>query len=203
MQRGTTMRGRMSRHEGAAATAKARQKHNKNRQAKDGAFKGAAVSQDDCAESQNDGVPRSPGMKNARQRPSHQGTANRRHERPVVAVHPIAEDRDLEHDEDGADQGPPGREPSLEHPQDCPTHHAAAEQHADPGMAEQLTQRENRTLRGWILGHIGWVLVDVNGVKEKPHRMGRIGKPTVSEGVTCQEVTELIVDLGIGNREKP
>ena len=81
-------------------------------------------------------------------------------------------------------------------------HGGGAEEHTDPGAAEQLAEREDESLRGWIDGGVGGEPIDVEGVKAGPERVRGIGEASVGESVTHEEVAVLVMDAGDRDREE-
>src|SRR6266446_625371 len=113
-----------------------------------------------------------------------------------IAVDPITGDSEFQRDQRGAKERPPCGKPSLQHPENCGAHRGYAQEHADPGMAKQLTKREERALPWRILRRICGKPIDVERFETYPHGMWWIGKAAVDECVPEQQVAVFVMDSG-------
>ena len=113
-----------------------------------------------------------------------------------IAVHPIAEEVRIA----SKTSAPPNkaqlrRHPTLQHPGHGHAHRGCAEKDADPGMAQEFSDRQHHSLRRGVHRGVSWMLDDVKRIEENPQGMRRICQPPVSKRVCREQITELVVNL--------
>jgi hypothetical protein len=65
---------------------------------------------------------------------------------------------------------------------------------------KRLSESEGEPLSDWISRHVGRADQDVKCLEEIRHRGRRIREPPVRERVGCEQIAELVVDVGEGDR---
>ena len=90
----------------------------------------------------------------------------------------------------------------MEHPASACAHKPDPKHDAVPGMAEKLlSKRKKQRLTGRIFCGVGGLLVNVEGLKMDPHRMGRIRETARDNRVCTKQVAEFVVHFGFRNRQ--
>src|SRR5258708_6417290 len=64
-----------------------------------------------------------------------------------------------------------------------------------------LAEREKQRLSHRIFRGVRGLHVDVKSLEVNPHRMSRIRETACSESIRAQQVTELVMDLRLWNRQ--
>src|SRR5580704_13113669 len=169
--------------------------HRRNRQAEDEPFEWSTVCENCDPRAQNHAVARTVRSQKSRKRAHNERSSGSSYEPSPIAIHPVTKNSEPQDHEHPTEQRPTGWKPPLKHPNDARAHGGCAEKHTNPRMAEKLTDRQNGTLGGRVLGHIRRMLVDVERVEVDPHWMGRIRKPAMSERIRSQQITELIPNV--------
>ena len=67
--------------------------------------------------------------------------------------------------------------------------------------SEHLAGSQKQALAGIVHGGVRRLLIDVKGFEVNPHGVGGIGHAAVSQRVGQQQVAELVMDRGFGNRQ--
>ena len=137
---------------------------------------------------------------NARAGADRERTAQSRHRSAPVAIDPIAEEPEPQHEKQPSGQRPGRRQPALERPTDRGAGERHAEQDSGPrAVGHQLAEAEEDALTGEIHRAVGGALKHVNGFEMPPHGMSGVGQTAVGERVAQQQVAELVGNAGLGN----
>ena len=70
-------------------------------------------------------------------------------------------------------------------------------------MTEYLSECQHRTLPGRIFRHVRRLLVNVDGIQEDPHRVGRVSQSSMGESVAGQQIAKFVMSDGHGHRRQP
>src|ERR1700730_8676377 len=160
------------------------------------AFVGAAVGQDGDSQSESDSVTESGAARNALEGTEHQSRRDGCGGSSPVAIHPIAGDTEFRGRQQATERRPTSGHPRLQHPHDRGAHGSHTQQDAEPWVSEKLAHGEDQSLCRRINRGIGREPIDVKGVEARPHRVWRVGEPTVRKGVAHKEVTVLVMNSG-------
>ena len=110
----------------------------------------AAVEKDRDAHTEQDSHGRRRTPFHSPERPEDKRSSNRSHRAAPITVHPVGSHAQPERGEDSREKGPPCGHPRLQHPDKSRGHRRGAEQHANPRIAEQLAERQRKSLCGRI-----------------------------------------------------
>ena len=160
---------------------------------------GPGVGQDGDPQGEQQSIACARAAHNSRDRTQHQRATGGCDSSTPVAVDPIAGNSELQRNQHSAEKRPPGRKPGLQHPKNRGAHRGNAQEHADPWMSKQLTERQDGPLPQRILRRIGREPIHVKRLEAHPHGMGRIGQTAVGQRVTKQQIAVLIMDSRNGH----
>ena len=116
--------------------------------------KRAAIHQNGDAQRHQHSIARASEMENSRERSHNQRASYGGHRTAPIAIHPVAGDAQPDDDQTAAEQSPARRKPALQGPKYRAAHDASAQKHANPGVAEQLPESQDRALRRRVLGRV-------------------------------------------------
>src|SRR5262245_59142431 len=119
----------------------------------------------------------------------HQRSPCRCYRAAPVGLRPISSDshNGINRGENPAQNSPARRDPRIQHPTNSGAHQAEGHPYADNGVTTyELTCRQDESLSGRVLRHVGRLLNDMKTLKMHPHRMCGIRQTPMRKSIGCK-----------------